>query len=192
MLSGRPAADAFHEQSRASSPQWRNGMSQHRIARKISAAGLAAAALLWAPGAAHAQAGLVVNAKTFPTPDGAQLSRTTVATFSDAAAGAPGSFSCRAGTYAASVGWGDGTDVSHGQVVYRYGGEFGVCEYAVDAAHLYATPGKYQSIVEVSGTGGQRQRAQGEITVYRISGEVLGRAVRVSAGVDGVVARFHD
>ena len=146
-------------------------MSQHRIARKISVTALAVAAVLGAPGAAYAQVGLVVNAKTFPTPEGAPLARATVATFSDAAEGAPGSFSCRAGAYTATVDWGDGTAVSGGQVVYRYGGEFGICEYAVDAAHLYATAGTYQSVVTVSGRNAQTQRAQGEIIVVRTSAQ---------------------
>lgn len=168
-------------------------MSLHRIAKKISVAALAAIAVLWVPGAAHAQAGLVVNAKAFPTMDGAPLARTTVATFSDVAAGTSGAPACRAGTYAASVDWGDGTGVNQGQVTYRYGGEFGVCEYAVDATHQYAAPGSYKTVVEVSGPDGERQTAQGEITVFRISGEVVAQAVRVSAAAaDGVVARFHD
>jgi hypothetical protein len=168
-------------------------MTPRRSIRRAAALAVAAGALLAVP--AGAQAALVLNAKTFSTQEAAPLSRTILATFSDDAAGAPGSFTCSAAGYTGTIDWGDGTAPTPVTITNRFGGDFALCEYTVNADHTYAHFGVFTTTVSVAGGPlGHTGTDQGQITVADVGIEGEGKAVAGTAGTALVadIAEFKD
>jgi hypothetical protein len=167
-------------------------MTRTRL-RRLAALTVAGCALLAVP--AGAQAALVINAKTFSTQEAAPLARTIIATFSDDATGAPGSFTCSAPSYTGTVDWGDGTAPEAVTVATRFGGDFALCEYTVTADHRYAHFGVFTTNISVGGGPlGHTGSDSGQITVadLNITGE--GKPATATAGTAfvGQVAEFKD
>src|SRR4051812_44028311 len=161
--------------------------------RRLALAAAAAGALLVAP--AGAQAALVVTAKTFSTQEAAPLARGIVATFSDDAAGATGSFSCSASTYTGTIDFGDGTPPSPVKIADRFGGDFAMCAYTVTADHAYAHFGVFAITVSVSGGPlGHSGSDTGQITVadVNIAGDPRPATAAAGSVFTGEVARFKD
>jgi|tagenome__1003787_1003787.scaffolds.fasta_scaffold20960077_4 hypothetical protein len=160
---------------------------------RLAALAVAGGALFVAP--AGAQAAMVVTAKSFSTQEAAPLSRTILATFSDDAAGAPGSFSCSASTYTGTIDWGDGTAPEPVSIAARFGGDFALCEYTVNADHKYAHFGTFTTTISISG-GPLAHTAtdSGEITVADVAIAGEGKTVNATAGTAfvGEVAEFKD
>jgi hypothetical protein len=138
---------------------------------------------------------MVVTAKSFSTQEAAPLARTILATFSDDATGAPGSFSCSASGYTATVDWGDGSAPSSAQVVPRFGGDFALCEYSVTSDHKYAHFGVFTTTVSIAG-GPQAHSGTdtGQITVADVGIAGQGQPANAAAGTPfvGQVAEFKD
>jgi hypothetical protein len=168
-------------------------MNPRTNVQRLAALAVAGAALLAVP--AGAQAALVVNAKRFSTQEAAPLSRTILATFSDDAAGAPGSFSCSAAGYTGTIDWGDGTAPTAVTISNRFGGDFALCEYTVNADHTYSHFGVYTTTVSVGGGPlGHTGSDQGAITVADVAIDGEGKAVAATAGTPLVadIAEFKD
>jgi hypothetical protein len=168
-------------------------MTTRRTFRRLATLAVTGGALLAVP--AGAQAALVLNAKTFSTQEAAPLARTIIATFSDDAAGAPGSFSCSGSGYTGTVDWGDGNAPEPVTVANRFGGDFALCEYTVTADHKYAHFGVFTTTVSVSGgplahTGSDT----GQITVADVDIKGEGKPGTATAGTPfvGEVAEFQD
>jgi len=155
------------------------------------AALVAAGTLLVAPAMAHAA--MTVNAKTFSTQEATDLSRSTIATFSDDNP-TPGG-ACSASGYTSTIDWGDGTPVTPATVTFRFGGDFTLCEFTVTADHKYAHFGIYNTTVNVSGGPlGHTGSDTGEITVsdVDIAGAFQPFTAAAGTAFNGVVASFKD
>ena len=131
---------------------------------KISLATVAAAgALLAIP--AVSQAALFIDAKSFSTQEATSLARSAIATFSDDHTPAT---PCDPTGYTSTVDWGDGTPVQPATVSFRFGGDFTLCEFTVNADHKYAHFGIYTTTVSVSGGPHSHSGSDtAEITVAR-------------------------
>jgi hypothetical protein len=161
--------------------------------RRLAAATAVGSALLAVP--AGAQAAMVVTAKSFSTQEAAPLARTIIATFSDDAAGAPGSLSCNAGTYTGTIDWGDGSAPQAATIVNRFGGDFALCEYTVTADHRYAHFGVFNTTVSIAGGPLAHSASDtGQITVADVAIAGEGKPASASAGTPfvGPVAEFKD
>jgi hypothetical protein len=161
--------------------------------RGVTAAAVAGCALLVAP--AFAQADLVITAKSFSTQEAAPLSRTILATFSDDAAGAPGSFSCSASTYTGTVDWGDGSAPEPVNIADRFGGDFALCAFTITGDHKYAHFGVFTTTVSISGGPlGHAGTDTGQITVADVGIAGEGKDANATTGTPfvGEVAEFKD
>jgi len=141
--------------------------------------------------AAPARADMFVNAKTFSTQEATQLSRNTIATFSDD----KGAAACAPSTYTSTVDWGDGTPVQQATVSFQFGGDFALCEFTVTADHRYAHFGIYTTHVTVSGGPlGHSGSDTGEITVadVNVTGAFVPFTATATTVFNGVVASFKD
>src|SRR5256885_3433420 len=141
--------------------------------------------------AAPARADMFVNAKAFSTQEATQLSRNTIATFSDDR----GAGACSPSTYTSTVDWGDGTPVQPAIVNFRFGGDFAFCEFAVTAEHRYGHFGIYARRVTVGGGPlGHSGADTGEITVddVNINGAFVPFTATATTVFNGVVASFKD
>jgi large repetitive protein len=102
-----------------------------------------------------ADAALTAGAATLLTPNtGELLSKTIVGSFSDANTAAP------LGDFTAVIDWGDGSPTSLGTIVSAGGGVFDV-----DGTHAYATPGVFDTTINVKDVGGSTVTVGGTATV---------------------------
>jgi hypothetical protein len=157
--------------------------------RSLAAGAVAAGLLLTAPAAS--QADMFINAKSFSTQEAVSLSRSIIGTFSDD----KGAAACDPASYTSTVNWGDGTPVEPASVIFRFGGDFTLCEYTVSADHKYAHFGIFTTTVSVSGGPLAHSAADtGEITVADVNITGVFRPFVAAAGTtfNGVVAAFQD
>jgi ribosomal protein L6P/L9E len=131
-----------------------------------------------------ADAALSATGTTVSGTEGAAISDTTVATFTDANPNATAS------DFTATINWGDGTSTS-GTVVAQNGGGF-----AVDGGHTYADEGQYTIGVSSKDVGGSTANVTGSASVADadvLTGQGTSLQANVNQALTNVtVASFSD